>query len=50
MNVVDLEVIAHVQILGTVLNRCVSPGDRKWGQKWEFILLGMSILYISVNE
>ena len=26
-----------VQALGTLLNRCVSSGDRKWGQKWEFI-------------
>ena len=26
-----------VQVIGTVLNKCVSTGDFRWGQKWQYL-------------
>ena len=25
-----------VQVIGTIMNKCVSTGDGRWGQKWQF--------------
>ena len=59
---IDLEVIALVsgwqmedftmtcmivQIMGTILNRCVGFGDWKWGQQWEFISRSMKVYALS---
>ena len=58
----DLEVIAlisgwqmenftmkcmSVQIMGTILNRCVGFGDWKWGQQWEYISRSMKVYTLS---
>ena len=32
-----------VQVMGTILNRCVGFGDWKWGQQWEYISPSMKV-------
>ena len=36
-----ISICMSVQIMGTILNRCITIGDGMWGQLWEYIARSM---------
>ena len=45
MNVQGITCIG-VQVIGTVLNKCVSSGDFRWGQKWQYLTDALQVYRI----
>ena len=36
-----------VQVMGTILNRCVGSRDNNWGQRWEYVGRSMKVYALS---